>query len=176
MARITDARLRYYARGLAGTFSLGLALEKTDLQLLLQGTARQEFTNGAAASVDAQAKLVSSPFSDHINFRWEVGVPEARSSGRIFFVGFGFAPLKGTFSYTYSGTYQKGDLSQTIGDSQEKTFDELSEDIEFNIPNVLVILQLHFGFKAQLYKGIYLLGEAGFWDGFVLRGGLAYRF
>jgi tetratricopeptide (TPR) repeat protein len=167
--------LRYYARGLAGTYSFGLALEKTDLQLLLQGTARQEYTNGAAASVDAQAKLVSSPFSVHINFRWEVGVPEAIIRPYFLF-GFGFAPLKGTFSYSYTGTFQRGELSQTIGESQEKTFDELSEDIEFNIPKVLVILQLHFGLKAQLYKGIYLLGEAGFWDGFVLRGGLAYRF
>jgi len=167
--------VRYYARGLAGTYSFGLALEKTDLQLLLQGTARQEYTNGAAAAVDAQAKLVSSPFSAHINFRWDVGGPEAIIRPYFLF-GFGFAPLKGTFSYSYTGTYERGGLSQSIGESQEKTFDELSEDIEFNIPKVLVILQLHFGLKAQLYKGVYLLGEAGFWDGFVLRGGLAYRF
>jgi len=166
--------IRYFSRGRSGTFSLGLAFEKTDIKLSLDGTARQEFTSGAVASADVKSNIVTSPFSTHINFRWEVG-----SNARItpyFVAGFGFAPLKGTFSYTYSGTYHKGDLIQPIADSKEKTLGELSQDIDFKIPELLVILQLHFGVKAQLYQGLSLIGEAGFWDGFVFRGGLAYRF
>jgi len=166
--------IRYFSRGRSGTFSLGLAFEKMDIKLSLDGTARQEFTSGAVASADVKSNIVTSPFATHVNFRWEVG-----SNARItpyFVAGFGFAPLKGTFSYTYSGTYYKGDLTQTIADSKEKTLAELSQDIDFKIPELLVILQLHFGVKAQLYQGLSLIGEAGFWDGFVFRGGLAYRF
>jgi len=166
--------IRYFSRGRSGTFSLGLAFEKMDIKLSLNGTARQEFTSGAVASADVESNIVTSPFATHVNFRWEVG-----SNARItpyFVAGFGFAPLKGTFSYTYSGTYHKGDLTQTIADSKEKTLVELSQDIDFKIPELLVILQLHFGVKAQLYQGLSLIGEAGFWDGFVFRGGLAYRF
>jgi tetratricopeptide (TPR) repeat protein len=166
--------IRYFSRGRSGTFSLGLAFEKMDIKLSLNGKARQEFTSGAVASADVESNIVTSPFATHVNFRWEVG-----SNARItpyFVAGFGFAPLKGTFSYTYSGTYHKGDLIQTIADSKEKTLVELSQDIDFKIPELLVILQLHFGVKAQLYEGLSLIGEAGFWDGFVFRGGLAYRF
>jgi tetratricopeptide (TPR) repeat protein len=166
--------LRYFSAGRAGTFSLGLAFEKTDLKLTLNGTSRQTYTNGAVASTDVQSTLVSSPFSTHINFRWEVS-QNARLTP-YFVLGFGFAPLKGTFSYTYTGTFQKDNFSQTIGDSQEKDFATLSQDIDFKIPDILVILQLHFGIKAQIYQGLSLLAEAGIWDGFILRGGLAYRF
>ncbi|MDP2913895.1 MAG: hypothetical protein Q8O91_00405 [Candidatus Aminicenantes bacterium] len=166
--------LRYFSAGRAGTFSLGLAFEKTDLKLTLNGTAVQTFTNGAVSSTDVRSSLISSPFSTHINFRWEVG-QNARLTP-YFVVGFGFAPLKGTFSYNYTGTFQKGDFSQTIGNSQKKDFAALSQDIDFKIPDILVILQLHFGIKAQIYQGLSLLGEVGIWDGFVLRGGLAYRF
>jgi len=166
--------LRYFSAGRAGTFSLGLAFEKTDLKLTLNGNARQTFTNGAFASTDVKSTLISSPFSTHINFRWEVG--QSVQLTPYFVLGFGFAPLKGTFSYTYTGTFKKDDFSQTIGDSQEKDFDTLSQDIDFKIPDILVILQLHFGIKAQIYQGLSLLAEAGIWDGFVLRGGLAYRF
>ena len=166
--------LRYYSAGRMGTFSLGLAFEKTDMKLTLNGTARQTFTNGAVTSTDVKSTLLSSPFSTHINFRWELGRNVRLTP--YFVAGFGFAPLNGTFSYTYTGTFQKDAFSQTIGDSQEKDFDTLSQDIEFNIPDMLVILQLHFGIKAQIYQGLSLLGEAGIWDGFVLRAGLGYRF
>ena len=54
--------------------------------------------------------------------------------------------------------------------------EELSADVDFRFPDVLVIFQLSFGLKAQLYRGLYLLGEAGIWDGIILRGGLSYRF
>jgi hypothetical protein len=32
------------------------------------------------------------------------------------------------------------------------------------------------GLKLDIVKGVSLLGEAGIWDGLLLRGGLAYRF
>lgn len=166
--------LRYYSAGRLGTFSLGLALEKTELKFTLNGTANQTFTNAAVSTVDVKSTLLSSPLSAHVNFRWEVG--QNAGLRPYFVIGFGFAPLNGTFGYSYTGTFARGEFSQTITDSQEKDFDTLSTDIDFDIPDILVILQLNFGIKAQIYQGLSLLGEAGIWDGFILRAGLAYRF
>lgn len=166
--------VRYFSAGRAGTFSLGLALEKTYIKLLLSGTAQQDFTNGGSTSVDVNGSVEAKPLSANVNFRWEIG-----ANNRIvpyFVLGFGFAPLKGTFSYAYSGSYRNGNLNEAIGESQEKTLAGLTLGNDFKIPELLVILQFHFGIKALLVKGLYLLGEAGIWDGFVLRGGLAYRF
>jgi len=165
---------RYYSRGRTGTFSLGFGLEKTDLSLTLAGPLTQEFSNGAAATVEASTKLVSSPFSMHVNFRWEVGTEAIVTP--YFTLGFGFAPLKATLTYNFTGTFRKGDIVETISDAKEKTLKELSADVDFRFPDVLVIFQLSFGLKAQLYRGLYLLGEAGIWDGIIFRGGLSYRF
>jgi hypothetical protein len=166
--------VRYYSRGRSGTFSLGLGLEKTDLSFTLGGPLTQEYSNGAKATVEAATKLVSSPFSTHVNFRWEVGTEAIVTP--YFTLGFGFAPLKATLSYSFTGTFKKDDFVETISDAKEKTLEELSADVDFRFPDVLVIFQLSFGLKAQLYRGLYLLGEAGFWDGIILRGGLSYRF
>jgi len=166
--------VRYFSRGRTGTFSLGIGLEKTDLSFTLGGPLIQEYSNGAKATVEASTKLVSSPFSTHVNFRWEVGTEAIVTP--YFTLGFGFAPLKATLSYDFTGTFQKDDFVETISDAKEKSLEELSTDIDFRFPDVLVIFQLSFGLKAQLYRGLYLLGEAGIWDGIILRGGLSYRF
>jgi tetratricopeptide (TPR) repeat protein len=166
--------LRYYSKGRAGTFSLGLAFEKTNIKLLLKGRARQDFTNGGSAEVDTDATLEARPFSTHVNFRLDFGA-DVRVTPYIVF-GAGLAPLDGTFSCTYNGTYKSGDIQEIIKDEKIQTFEELSEDIDFKIPDTLIIVQLIFGVKAELYKGLYLAGEVGVWDGVILRGGLAYRF
>jgi len=166
--------VRYYARGRAGTFSLGFGLDKTDIALNLNGAVRQEFTNGGIATVDAKSALVMSPFSWHVNFRWEMG--QAARFAPYFVVGFGFAPFTGTLTYSFTGTYQNGAFQQSITSDESKSLDQWSQDVDVSIPDILVILQLNFGIKAELYRGLALIGEAGIWDGFVLRGGLAYRF
>jgi hypothetical protein len=166
---------RYYARGWAGTFSLGLSLEKTNIKLSLVGTARQEFTNGGLAEAQASAIIETKPFSTNFSFRWEIGAAEARIKP-FFTFGIGLAPLSGTFSYAYNGTYSIGTNRESIEDAQTKSFQELSEDIDFVIPKLIVILQIHVGVKIELYRGLCLLGEAGIWDGLLLRGGLGFRF
>ena len=166
--------VRYFTRGKAGTFSLGFALERTNIKLSLKGTALQTFTNGSQASVGTNAILEAHPLSTNVNFRWEFG-SSIRLRPYVVF-GLGFAPLAGTFTYGYTGTYTAANQSQAISENKVKDFVELSSDIDFHIPDLLVVVQLNFGLKAQLYRGLYLLGEAGVWDGFILRGGLAFRF
>ncbi len=165
--------LRYFARGWAGNFSFGASIEKTRMKLMMTGSATQTFTNGASAEVEATASLETSPFSTNFGFRWEIGRGRLRPFVTL---GFGFAKLDGTVAYAYTGSYQYGSNSDAIGEEETKTFAELSEDIDFAIPKNIIILQLGLGLKLDVIKGFSLLGEAGIWDGLLLRGGLAYRF
>ncbi|MHB8054609.1 MAG: tetratricopeptide repeat protein [Candidatus Aminicenantales bacterium] len=167
--------IRYYSRGRAGTFSLGIGLEKTNIKFAMDGTASQTFTVGGVAQATATALLETKPFATHFSFRWEIGQPTARVKPFITF-GIGLAPLDGTFTYSYAGTYTLGSAQESISDSQTKDFAALSEDIDFDIPKTLIILQLDFGLKVEIFNGLFILGEAGIWDGFMLRGGLGYRF
>ncbi len=167
--------LRYYVRGRLGTFSLGLSLEKTNIKFTLDGTARQEFANGGLAVADARASVETKPFSTNISFRWEMGSPTARVKPYFTF-GFGLAPLEGTFDFDYAAVYSLGPLSDSFQDARSKTFAELSEDLDFEIPDFIFIVQLHFGLKVEIAGGLFIQGEAGFWDGLLLRGGLGYRF
>jgi len=167
--------LRYFTAGWAGTFSFGASLESTTLSLSLSGTPQQIFTNGtiANATVTAEAKTVPL-FTTNFSFRWEIGHGRVRP---YFSLGLGFGKLDGTFSYSYSGTYHFSSLQEDIpAASVSKDFAALSTDIDFTIPKMFVILQFDFGLKIDLVKGLSLLGEAGIWDGLILRGGLAYRF
>ena len=170
----TGLEVRYFSRGRAGTFSLGVGFEKSYMKLMLTGTARQDYLSGSTASIDVNASVAFSPFTTHASFRWEIGANQRITP--FITLGVGFAPLSGTFSYTYSGTYKAGGLQQSLNGSKVQTFDELGQEIDFDFPRTLVVLQLDFGLKAELAKGLFIVGEAGVWDGFILRGGLAYRF
>jgi tetratricopeptide (TPR) repeat protein len=170
----TGLEVRYYSRGRAGTFSLGLGFEQTYIKLILTGTARQDYLSGSTASINVDSNVAISPFSTHVNFRWEFGANQRLTPFLTF--GLGFAPLSGTFSYAYTGTYKAGSLEQSLSGSKEQSFDELGREIDFRFPSILIVFQLDFGLKAELAKGLSLSGEAGLWDGFMLRGGLSYRF
>jgi hypothetical protein len=167
--------LRYFVSGWAGTFSFGASLESTTMTLSLTGTPEQIFTNGTVADANVTAEVKTVPvFTTNFSFRWEIGRGRVRP---YFTLGLGFGKLDGTFSYSYSGTYHYSSLQEPIpAASVSKDFATLSKDIDFTIPKMFVVLQLHFGLKIDLVKGFSLLGEAGLWDGLLLRGGLAYRF
>jgi tetratricopeptide (TPR) repeat protein len=167
--------VRYFATGWAGTFSFGAALESTTLSLSLSGTPEQIFTNGTVANADVSAEIKTVPlFTTNFSFRWEIGRGRIRP---FITLGLGFGKLDGSFSYSYTGTYRYSSLQEDIpAASVTKDFATLSQDIDFTIPKMFVILQLHLGLKIDVAKGFALLAEAGLWDGLLLRGGLAYRF
>ncbi len=164
---------RYFARGWAGTFSVGFSVEKTRIALAMTGSAQQAFSDGSTAQVEAQADLETAPLSTNFSFRWEIGRGRLRP---FISLGFGFAKFEGTVCYSYTGTYKFGGLEDSIGETETKTFVQLSEDIDFQIPSNIILFQLTFGLKVDILKNLSLLGEAGIWDGLLLRGGLALRF
>lgn len=166
--------LRFYPGGRDGAFSLGLTFEKTTIDLKINGSAKQIFANGTYATVDADAYLTMRPFSTNLNFRWDF-VPSWRVTPYFVF-GIGVAPLNGEFGYNYSGLYHWSGIQETVEDSNIKTIKEFEEDVDFNIPNIIPIIQASFGVRGEITKGLMLRAEGGFWNGIVLRGGLAYRF
>jgi hypothetical protein len=68
----------------------------------------------------------------------------------------------------------KSAQSAVLGE-ETKTFDQLREEGEIDLDR-FILLYTALGVKGNVYKGLMLKAEVGFWDGLVLRGGLAYRF
>ena len=165
--------IRYYPLGKRGALSIGFSLEKTKIKLTMAGPVTQNYTDGSVATVESSSYAVTNPFSVNISFRWDF-FPKWRVTPYFVF-GFGFGPLEGDVSYNYVGTYHRGSNQLSIEGEEIKTFDQLrvQEDIGLD---VLIVLQAALGVKGEIYKGIFVLGEVGFWDGLILRGGLAYRF
>jgi len=167
--------LRYYSKGRAGTFSFGLSFEKTHIKLAVAGKARQDFTNGSYAAANANALISTSPFTMNFSFRWDFN--RGRMVTPYFVAGIGFSSLDGEYSYAWSGDYQLGSSKETIaGESETGDFKALSTRLDFEMPKSFFILQLNFGIKVEVYPNVCLLGEAGIWDGLILRFGAAYRF
>ncbi|MFW6128953.1 MAG: hypothetical protein ACOC6P_01750 [Candidatus Aminicenantaceae bacterium] len=166
--------VRLYPRGREGSFSLGISIEKTDMNISIVGTVKQEFNDSSYAEIEAEGYLTLSPISSNLSFRWDF-IPQGRITP-YFVCGLGLAPLKGEVSYNYTGGYYWGGPEEIIKDSDAKSFKEIEEEIEFNIPNIMILLQTCVGVRGEIMPFLHARVEAGFWDGFVIRGGLAYRF
>jgi hypothetical protein len=48
------------------------------------------------------------------------------------------------------------------------------KDVEEFLP-IIPIIQLNLGIKGEIIKGFYILIDFGIWNGFLLRGGIAFR-
>jgi opacity protein-like surface antigen len=169
------AEIRFFPRGRAGSFSLGVALEKTRIRMDLAGFVKQNYSNGSSARVDSTAFIETEPFTVNVNFRWDF-FPSSRVSPYFVF-GFGFGAFKGDFGFSYTGAFEMGGASESVSDTQVKSVEDF---IEEDNPNVHLtffpLLQSSLGIKAEIYRGITLRVEAGFWNGLTARGGLAFRF
>ena len=166
--------VRFYPKGRKGGFSLGLSFEKTRIKLMIAGPVKQVYAPGGSSQVDSNGYIEISPFSTNLSFRWEF-VPSWRVTP-YFSCGLGLAALDGEIGYAWKGTFQYIGQEKVIEDNIVKTFAEAEEEIDFNIPNIFVILHLGLGVKGEIVPGLSGVFEAGFWDGIMIRGGVAYRF
>jgi hypothetical protein len=165
--------VRYYPLGRRGSMSIGLSLEKTRIKLMMKGPVTQRYADGSAATVEGDSVIEMNPLTTNLSFRWDF-VPSWRVTPYIV-LGLGIGPLEGTASYVYTGTYRRGSAQSNISGDKTKTFDELREEGEIELDR-FILLHTALGVKGNVYKGLLLKAEVGFWDGLVLRGGLAYRF
>ncbi len=169
--------VRFYPKGREGAFSLGFSLDKTKIRLTIQGDVRQDFEDGSYAEVkDAVGEINLNPLFTNLNFRWDFK-PEWKVTPYFIF-GVGVAVLDGEVSYDWIGPYRWGVFEEEVGESKTMSIKEAEEepDVDFNLPNIIPLLQLNLGVRAEVIPHLHLRAELGIWDGFVLRAGLAYRF
>jgi len=179
---------RWYPDGERGSFSLGLSVEKTTMNLTfteIPGTLVVKDTVTHETGIfegTAKGKVVLKPLSFHLSLRWDI-----KPSWRVRpFISFGLgaslssAINNAELNYNYTGTLTiPGRGPEHYEDSDAKTGKQVKEEMEEEgdkVPLTFVpFLQLSLGLKGAITKNLYLLVDLGIWDGFMLRGGIAFR-
>lgn len=180
--------LRFYPGGKNGAFSLGLAVEQSTMKVSFpELSANLQMTDqntGETANFQGQAhgQFVIKPLSFHLNLRWEL-LP-SKFISPYFTLGAGISTSKSFFDasyeYGYIGTLILPDNStEQYSDSDSKTLrqikdERLAEGKDFPL-NFMPIIQLNFGLRARISRMLNLTFDAGLFNGFLFRGGVALR-
>ena len=176
--------LRWYPKGRYGSFSFGLSVEKTSMTVEIpELSAKMDLSMGASFSADTNARFHINPLSFHLSFRWDI-VPTSKVHPYITFgvgASTGTALEKGEFHYEYQGELNIFGQKVSYSDRKTQTLEELRDDLEegedgFFLPGFIPFIQLSLGIKGEITEQVHLLVDAGIWDGFLIRGGLAFRF
>jgi hypothetical protein len=182
--------IRWYPGGEGGSFSLGLSLEKSTMRFGLENTGAtlelvDQFTL-EPASFNGEVKKAEfeiNPTTFLLSFRWDLK-PSWRVSPYITLgigAGAGTAFEVATITYDYEGTlFIPGESPEIYSGEDVKNLEEIREEADdpedIWIPSVFPFIQLNLGLKGEIVEGLYALADFGIWDGFLFRGGLAYRF
>jgi len=173
--------LRVYPAGRGGSFSVGLSYEKTRVVLAMKGGLENTFVDPdhpdvgrGAAVVDADASIETAPWTTHLSFRWEF-LPQRRVSP-FFNFGVGVGSLGGRVKYHFVGDYSGGQADRHLEDSDDVDFDGVEQKWDVTVPNYIPFLHLGLGVRGRIVSGLSANAEAAFWNGIVLRAGVAYRF
>ncbi len=163
---------RFYPGGEDGSFSIGLAVERSELEIILDCLARYELVDGSYLRGSGSGVLLWQPTSYHISFRWDL-MPSWQLHPYIGF-GAGIASFKGVVSYE---AILEGYDASTETTTIEIIFDEIDlEFLEYTEPKITpLVVQLNLGLSLELTKNLYLLLDAGIWNGFLVRGGVSLR-
>lgn len=169
--------VRFYPGGEDGSFSIGLTVEKSKLELTLYGSIRFGIADGSYVQGSGSSKLLLESTSYLLSFRWDIK-PSSRLHPYIGF-GAGIGSLK-EFLLTYDPIIVKAyDASTrtTVTVTYPPGQIDLADLLEYTgyqtIP--LPILQLNLGLNFEITNNLYLLLDAGIWNGFLVRGGVCLR-
>lgn len=177
--------VRWYPGGHDGSFSLGLSLEKTRMEVeLVEVSAAMEFNDGSTFGGTTAGDVVLNPMTFHLSLRWDI-IPAARIHPYITF-GVGAATFSSIENdevhYSWSGELDvAGEPNESYGPEEEtKTIKQIQDELELEDEDFLPLpflpfIQLNLGLKAKITDNIHLMVDAGIWNGFILRGGLAIR-
>jgi hypothetical protein len=185
------AEVRYYPGGRSGSFSVGFSIERTSMKVAVpEASVKLDLedsithTTGAFTG-DAFGEFLLKPTSFHLSLRWDIFPSAGLHPYVTFGVGASTAKAIDTaiYSYEYTGELSvPGGPSRAYADGETKTLRELideqeAKDEDFVLPvNFVPFVQLNIGLKGRLTENLHLLVDAGVWDGFLLRAGLAFRF
>jgi len=165
--------IRLFPGGKRGSFSLGFSYDRNYFNADLSGSYSE---GGNTITGTGDIKLV--PHSFNLDFRWEL-IPSARIHPYLGF-GFGAGPLNGTATLT---TVTRNDTTgATTTRTETLTLREAIDNIEkkndvnLSFIGVFPIVYANVGLRAEIVDGLYALGEIAFYDGFIARGGISYRF
>jgi len=164
--------IRFYPAGEDGSFSIGLAGEKSELELILEGSARYELTDGSYVQGSGNGELLLELTSYHLSFRWDAK-PSRRLHSYIS-LGGGIGSLKGNLFYEATGEFYDTSTTEFIYVTYS---DEINLDfLEYTDYKVTpLILQLNLGLNFKIIDNLSILLDVGIWDGFLVRGGLSLR-
>jgi hypothetical protein len=189
--------IRWYPAGERGSFSLGLSLEKTSMAVAMTETKaaisldipEAGISKPASYSGQGNGEFRLEPWSFHVNFRWEFKPQWTVHPYLALGVGYGSGRYldRGTLDYRVQGDLLLSDGgAEHFVESGTKTLkavkDKMADDADregkvLKIPFWFVpFFELSLGAKGKIADNLCLLGEAAFWDGFILRGGIAYHF
>jgi hypothetical protein len=178
--------VRFYPQGRSGAFSLGFSLDKVTMRVSAdEGYIRQNYEEGigdekAYAEAEGTGEIVLKPLFTTLSFRWDFK-PEWIVSP-YYVMGLGVAALdrenvdKHYVNYEYSGEFRWMSYTQQVSGSETKSLQDLEEEGDTNIPNLLPVLWLGLGVRANVTPNLVVKGEVNFWDGFVFRAGVGGRF
>jgi len=170
--------LRFFPGGKKGSFSIGISYEKNNFRATAAGS-YQETQQGKLYELTADGAMDLTPHSFNLGLRWEL-FPTARVHPYFGFA-VGLGALNGTLEY-HTVLREVGNPNPIDSIDEEWTLKEALEEIEVETGedsyplSFFPILHVQVGVRGEIAPNIYLLAEAALYDGFILRGGLAYRF
>lgn len=171
--------IRYFPGGRNGSFSIGVSYERNFFRGDLSGSYSETDEWGNRAEVEGKGSFELVPHSINVNLRWDLW-PRGRIHPYIG-LGFGFGPLNGNLTLVSTTTTFVGNTTRTETVTESRTLKEaiaeLEEEEGEDFPlGFFPIIQLQFGIRGHIAGPVDLLLEGAFYDGLILRGGVAIRF
>jgi hypothetical protein len=184
--------IRWYPGGHNGSFSLGLSIEKTTMRVSFPEVSagmtleleEQNITKSASFQGDVRnTQFEMSPLSFHLSFRWDIK-PTWKVRPYITFglgAASGTALEEGKLTAVWSGELDiEGEAAEQYSGTESKTLKELKDEAEaegeeFFLPGFVPFVQLNLGIKGAVSENFHVLIDAGVWNGFLIRGGIAIR-
>ena len=174
--------IRWYPGGHDGSFSLGVSVEKTKMEVdLTEVTMDMIFEDDSTFQGQAIGDVVLNPLTFLLSVRWDI-LPKSPVHPYIT-LGVGAAAFSSfkddIVTYSWSGELDvAGGPTETYEESGTKTIEEIKEELEEDedFPlSFLPFIQLNLGLKGKITENIHLMVDAGIWNGFIIRGGIAIR-
>ncbi|MFA9453663.1 MAG: hypothetical protein ACERK6_07065 [Candidatus Aminicenantaceae bacterium] len=180
--------LRYYPQGRLGAFSVGLSFDKVTMRIYGEGSTLQNYDDGSYAEAIGTGEVILRPLFTTLSFRWDF-VPRWRVTP-YFSMAAGLASIGKVkqsgdvvnydktdhVSWEYQGKYNWVGPDYSISGGGTLTLKEAEEEGDFNIPNILPLISLNFGARAEITPNLLVRAEIGFWDGLGFRLGISGRF
>lgn len=175
--------VRFFPGGKQGSFSVGFSYERNYFNADISGSYSEEIEGGTVTKTGS-GYVDLTPHSFNLDVRWEI-IPTSKVHPYVG-IGIGAGPQTGNIVFTTVTDTQINGSVHTEIETEELSLKEAikkieqeregEEDEDYYMVDFFPILYLNFGLRAELAKNFYLLGEIAIYDGFIARGGLAFRF